>query len=200
MTCFSTETRQKTKNLKPPKFFQAQKITFKAQVKKKNSKRENYSKDSKLKRIKKIKNKMTHHNDIVVLHVLFKGDRYITARILEMFIREQVAESNTTKTVNCHSLKFSFAQTQKRQIAWLFYDSATPECIQVSQPSSMVYSKKGHLKISLSNNSRFRHIISKIKWPELIPSFSPGNSKKKQNKNPTSNPQTIMITNIVWLL
>ena len=47
---------------------------------------------------------MAQFNYIVVLHVPFNGDRYITARMLESFIREQLAEKNMTK--KCGELAF----------------------------------------------------------------------------------------------
>ena len=41
---------------------------------------------------------MAQHNENVALHVPYKIDRYVTARMLESFIREQMAQINTTKT------------------------------------------------------------------------------------------------------
>ena len=114
---------------------------------------------------------MTQQNDIVVLHVPFRGNREVTARSLETFIREQMAETNTTKIFG----ELSFVDI--------------PVCSRTKAPTCMAFSrfkntrvhqafatefngiyvtKRDRLTISLSSNSPItfsaKYLQNKIAW------------------------------------
>ena len=119
---------------------------------------------------------MTQQNDIVVLHVPFRGNREVTARSLETFIREQMAETNTTKIFGELSfVDIPVCSRTKAQtcMAFLLFKNTQVHHEFATKFNGIYITRRDRLTISLSTNSSntfsAHYLQNKIAW--IYPQF-----------------------------
>ena len=139
---------------------------------------------------------MAQCNEIVVLHVPFNGDRYITARMLETFIREQLAEKNLTK--KCGELAFvdipfHTNEYDPKCMAFLRFQDTRVHPMFVSRFNGIYVTKSDRLTTSISTNNPMtlssRYLQYQIAWvhPQFLAEQSERAETTKTSRSPTRN-------------